>query len=409
MIRFRKLSIKHKLMLAVILTTSLGLLVSVAGMVTYDYFKQREILAQEMQILTRVVSSRSTAALSFGDKPRARENVASLMLRGSVTAGCMYDESGSLFVEVQGTPDPAGNCPASPRAPGETFTNGYLDVVEPVELNGQRIGSVLVRTDLSDLNARLGTQVLANTGIMVVSLLTALLLTLRLQRAIYQPIVELGEVAHHITHEGNYSFRAHTANDDELGETVTAFNTMLNRIEQDKKTLTNLAYLDPLTELPNRRLFSDHLEAALTRAQQGTRRVGVMLIDLDWFKDVNDTLGHDIGDRYLQECAHRLETAMSASGSAYRLAGDEFTVIMQGLASEADAEEAARRVFDAFRAPFVWENGERAIEASIGIALSRPGDDGGSLLKRADLAVYRAKDAGRNNYQVMASGSGDGH
>ncbi|WP_158223079.1 diguanylate cyclase domain-containing protein [Halovibrio salipaludis] len=373
-------------------------------MITYDYFKQREILAQEMSILTRVIASRSAAALSFNDEPRAKENVSSLMLRRSVTAGCIYDGSGNVFVKASGGSGASDPCPESPRPLGEHFNDGYLDVAKPVELNDQQIGTVLVRTDLSDLNTRLGGQLLANITIMVVSLLTALLLTLRLQRAIYQPIVQLGEVAHHITHEGNYSFRASTSNEDELGETVTAFNTMLNRIEQDKKTLTNLAYFDPLTELPNRRLFSEHLDSALKQAQRGNHRVGVMLIDLDRFKEVNDTLGHDIGDQYLQDCAQRLTAAMPRSGKAYRLAGDEFTVIIRELRDREEAEEVAERIFEAFQPSFSWSGGQRPILASIGVALSQPGDDSSNLLKKADLAVYRAKGAGRNNYQITAGG-----
>lgn len=402
MFQFRKLSIKYKLMLVVILTTTLGLVISVAGVIAYDRVKQREILAEEMTILAQVIGTRSAAALSFMDQATARENLSALMLRNSITSACIHDRNGEIFVQVDaGRHGERSYCPSSPGEPGAEFSERYLDVVEPIRLNNQNIGHLTVRTDLSDLGARLRGQVMANVGILVLSLVAALLITSRLQRAFYRPIVELGQTAHLVTHEGNYAVRASTENEDELGEAVAAFNTMLGRIQQDQAKLTNMAYFDTLTELPNRRSFSEQLERAILASRQSGKRVGLIFVDLDKFKDVNDTLGHDVGDLFLQACAERLRGAMPEGGTAYRLAGDEFTVMLEGVERVSQAEETARAIFAGFAEPFVWSGGALPMSVSLGIALSEPGDNLTSLLKKADMALYQAKDAGRNNYQIF--------
>ncbi|MDX1587838.1 MAG: diguanylate cyclase [Oleiphilaceae bacterium] len=402
MFQFRKLSIKYKLMLVVILTTTLGLVISVAGMIAYDRVKQREILAEEMTILAQVIGSRSAAALSFMDQTSARENLSALLLRDSITSACIHDRNGEVFAKVDaGRHGERAYCPDTPGEAGAAFSERYLDVVEPIWLNNQNIGHLTVRTDLSDLGARLRGQVMANVGILILSLVAALLMTSRLQRAFYRPIVELGQTAHLVTHEGNYSVRASTDNEDELGEAVAAFNTMLGRIQQDQAKLTGMAYFDTLTELPNRRSFTEQLEAALLRVRDRSTRVALIFVDLDKFKDVNDTLGHDVGDLFLIACAKRLRGAMPDGGTAYRLAGDEFTVMLEGVGRVSQAEDTARAIFDGFAEPFVWPGGTLPMSVSLGIALSEPGDSQTSLLKKADLALYQAKDAGRNNYQIF--------
>ncbi|TVP55807.1 MAG: sensor domain-containing diguanylate cyclase [Halomonadaceae bacterium] len=402
MLQFRKLRIKYKLMLVVILTTSLGLLISVAGVIAFDRVKQREILVEEMTILTQVIGARSAAALSFMDQASARENLSYLLLRDSITSACIHDRNGDIFAKVDaGRAGESAFCPESPGEPGAQFSSRYLDVVEPIRLNNQSIGYLTVRTDLSDLGARLRGQVVANVGILVLSLIAALAITSRLQQAFYRPIVALGQTAHLVTHEGNYGVRASTDNEDELGEAVAAFNTMLGRIEQDQEKLTNMAYFDTLTELPNRRRFSEELEQAIGKAARTGKRVALIFVDLDKFKQVNDTLGHDVGDLFLQSCADRLRAAMPVGGMAYRLAGDEFTVMLEGVRFISEAEDTAKQIFQQFAGQFVWPGGTLNMSVSLGIALSNDGDTVGSLLKKADMALYQAKDAGRNNYQIF--------
>lgn len=398
MLKFRSLRIKTKLALVVLLTCSLGLALTTAGIVAFDRIKQREILAEELNILTRVIAERSVAALSFRDAARATDNLASLLVRNSIQVACMYDASNAVFA-LAGRQDVGPKpCPVQPMPQGNYFTEHTLAVFQPVLLNGQQIGTVMVTTGLEDLDRRLRGQMLVSVGVLVLSLITAFLLTQRLQRAIYNPIVQLGEVARKITEHNNFSIRVHKRDDDEVGDAIDAFNAMLGKIEQDKEELTRLAYYDPLTRLANRRMFSERLVFALENARRSGDCMGLLFLDLDRFKIINDELGHDIGDLLLKSVASRLEVAIPPNATAFRLGGDEFTVLQVGT-DESQMESTARSIIASFAEPLILAGKPFVISSSIGIALSDGNDTVSSIMKSADVALYRAKDAGRNTYR----------
>ncbi|MCP5016489.1 MAG: diguanylate cyclase [Ketobacter sp.] len=404
MMEFRKLKIKTKLIVVVLLTSTIGLLFTGVGVITLDRVKQKEILAEEMSILARVIASRSAAALSFRDQARAKDNLTSLLVRESVEFSCMYDLNRQVFASVVRESDHAIACPDQPREPGEYFYESYLEAYQAIELNGLAIGSVMVRTSLVDLDRRLQGQLIASVGILGLSLIMAFLITQSLQRAIYKPIVDLGDVANKITEHNNFSIRASTTNLDEIGDAINAFNSMLNKIEADKEELTRLAYYDPLTKLANRRMFSERLVFALENARRSGEQMGLIFLDLDKFKVVNDELGHDIGDLLLKSAAKRLEAALPASATAFRLGGDEFTVLQVGV-TQHDLEVTAQSILKEFAEPLILAGKQLTISSSIGIALSDGNDNVSSIMKSADIALYQAKDAGRSNYKVFGGGN----
>ena len=400
MMNFRKLNIKSKLIVVVLLTSTIGLLFTGFGVLTLDRIKQKEILAEELSILARVIASRSAAALSFRDQIRAKDNLSSLLVRESVVVACMYDVNGVIFSEVSRQQTEQSRCPDSPTKSGAYFSeDGFLEVHQSIDLNGLSIGSVIVRTSLIDLDRRLQSQILLSVGILILSLITAFLMTQRLQRAIYEPIVELGNVANKITEHNNFSIRAKTTNEDEIGDAIAAFNSMLNKIEADKEELTRLAYYDPLTKLANRRMFSERLVFALENARRSGERMGLIFLDLDKFKVVNDELGHDIGDLLLKAAAKRLDASLPSTATAFRLGGDEFTVLQVSVA-ETDLEQTAQAILEKFAEPLILAGKQLSFSSSMGIAISSGNDNVSSIMKRADVALYQAKDAGRSNYKL---------
>ena len=178
----------------------------------------------------------------------------------------------------------------------------------------------------------------------------------------------------------------------------------ISRIKETEYKLAHLAHHDPLTELPNRLLFHDRLEQAILRAQREGTQAAVLFLDLDRFKNVNDSMGHAMGDLLLQRVAERLKEAMRAEDTIARLGGDEFVLIVEALKGRMDAAAVARHILDLFDQPFCLENQEVFIDASIGISLY-PGDgeDTQTLVRNADAAMYRAKAEGRNNYQFYTA------
>jgi diguanylate cyclase (GGDEF)-like protein/PAS domain S-box-containing protein len=169
------------------------------------------------------------------------------------------------------------------------------------------------------------------------------------------------------------------------------------------------AYHDVLTGLPNRLLFRDRIDIALAHAKRHHTSAAVMFLDLDQFKLVNDSLGHTVGDALLQEVATRLVLSIRADDTVARMGGDEFTILLTDTKDAASSALVAQKLLDAVSKPMVIEGNELYVTTSIGIARSpEDGVDAESLLKQADGAMYRAKEAGRNNFQfATATASSD--
>ena len=162
------------------------------------------------------------------------------------------------------------------------------------------------------------------------------------------------------------------------------------------------ANYDVLTDLPNRAMFYERLEHALKQARRKDTSVGVLLIDLDRFKNVNDTLGHQLGDLLLQQTARRLEDCVRDSDTAARPGGDEFMIMLPDIAEAEDAAKVAEKIVSQLSERYVLEGQEAFIGASIGIAIfPDDADDLSTMLKNADLAMYQAKEAGRNTYRFF--------
>src|SRR5207244_6932266 len=161
------------------------------------------------------------------------------------------------------------------------------------------------------------------------------------------------------------------------------------------------AYHDVLTNLPNRKLFTDRLTQNVTRARRSGRTVGVMFVDLDHFKNINDTLGHEAGDELLLEMSRRLRDCVREDDTVARLGGDEFTIVLADLRQPEDAVGVASKIIRAVQQPMSIGGTAIEVSASIGIALyPEDGMDPETLLRNADSAMYRAKESGRNTYQL---------
>ena len=167
-----------------------------------------------------------------------------------------------------------------------------------------------------------------------------------------------------------------------------------------RERLAFAAIHDPLTGLPNRELFMDRLEVALRRATRGGHRVAVIFVDLDRFKLINDSLGHDVGDQALRAVADRLRSVMRGSDTLARFGGDEFTVLCDEVTDDSDAIEVAQRLVQVMGQPLALESGEVFVSLSVGIALSTGAEQGSMTLRNADIAMYRAKDRGPSRIEV---------
>jgi diguanylate cyclase (GGDEF)-like protein len=177
------------------------------------------------------------------------------------------------------------------------------------------------------------------------------------------------------------------------------------RVEQ---RIRHQAYHDGLTQLPNRALFNDRLSVALAQTRRTAEKIGVLLLDLDHFKTINDTMGHDLGDELLVQVSERLRRCVRDGDTIARLGGDEFVVLLPRLDSAPHAGTVAERILNALRAPFSLGGREVHISSSIGVAVHpEDGNDASTLFRNADLAMYHAKQQGRNAWMLHDASMND--
>jgi diguanylate cyclase (GGDEF)-like protein/PAS domain S-box-containing protein len=185
--------------------------------------------------------------------------------------------------------------------------------------------------------------------------------------------------------------------------TTTGYICIIRDITERKRAEEELEYMathDVLTGLPNRTLFNDRLIMALSHARRSQNNLAVMLFDLDYFKDVNDTLGHSMGDQLLRAVGNRLSEVLRKGDTVARIGGDEFLLLLADMVKIDYTTTIAQKILQAFREPFVCNDHQLYITPSIGIAIfPDDGTDADTLVKNADIAMYRAKEKGRDNFQ----------
>lgn len=190
--------------------------------------------------------------------------------------------------------------------------------------------------------------------------------------------------------------------DDYLDIIGGLLSDVITRIHRERR-IRYLAYHDQLTGLPNRLLFKDRLQQAIHLAQRNERTVAVVFIDLDSFKSVNDSMGHDLGDQLLVHVAEILSSHVRSYDAVSRIGGDEFVLMINQLPSPEDLKGIMDKLMDGLRNPFMLQSQELFITASAGVAFyPQDGEESETLIKNADTAMYRAKEMGKNQYQICS-------
>jgi diguanylate cyclase (GGDEF)-like protein len=218
-----------------------------------------------------------------------------------------------------------------------------------------------------------------------------------------------------LSNQRNPELPADSGRKDEIGTLMSSFARMLATIEQQAEEINEFprrldqlireAFRDSLTGLPNRALFMDRLTHALTRAERRGVNLAVVFLDLDRFKILNETLGHEVGDRLLVEVGHRIASCLRPEDTVARLGGDEFALLLEDTSDLTGATAVAEKVSAEIQRPFVVEGRDVLISASMGIALTAGGSmQPDEVLHNADLAMYQAKAEGRGRYELYQPG-----
>ena len=250
-----------------------------------------------------------------------------------------------------------------------------------------------IRDEEEALTRLVGISLVAGVG-------TVLLVSLLVSRSIRRPLKELRLGAEQFG-AGNLDYRIPIARHDELGEALEMFNSMASALEGGRESLEHQAFHDTLTGLPNRSLFHDRLEQALARQERDNKPLAVLLVDLDDFKTVNDSLGHAAGDELLKFVAASLRAGLRPGDTAARLGGDEFAVLVGEMRGRSDALRVADRIIQALTQKLIIEDKEVFVHGSVGIAITHGKETANDVLRNADVAMYAAKSDGKGRYQVF--------
>jgi diguanylate cyclase (GGDEF)-like protein/PAS domain S-box-containing protein len=248
--------------------------------------------------------------------------------------------------------------------------------LKPEEITGKSLTEIWVGEDADKLKAFLAEVAAAPSG-------TVGPVELRIERATSRHVIE--GVGSNLT----------------LDPAVQGLALNFRDISERKaleEQLRQLAFHDPLTLLANRNLFRDRVHHALALAQRERSSIAVMFLDLDNFKNINDSLGHDAGDRLLQAVARRIVKTTRSSDTVARLGGDEFAILLEGIATTMEAERLADALIETLDQPFPFDGMQVRVGASIGVAFSTPQAAAETLLSNADNAMYHAKAAGKNRH-----------
>ena len=243
--------------------------------------------------------------------------------------------------------------------------------------------------------------------IAVFSVLTLVIGYITFSRWMIRPIIQATH-ALRLQAEGGVVTEDIDANVSETVDLVQAFNEMRSQVNAREEKLDHMAHHDALTGLPNRVLFRDRLEHALEQVKRSNIQLAVMFLDLDRFKPINDSLGHDVGDILLCEVSYALKKAVRSLDTVARLGGDEFAILLESISNSSDIEHIANKILNIINQPFIIQGNELHIGTSIGISVA-PTDSvsGDHLLRDADAAMYEAKKAGRGTYRFFSAEIGN--
>lgn len=364
----------------------------------------------------------------YYDLKGLRDTLAPMLQREAVRYVMVYDRDGRLLHDGRDMPEGFGELMADPLAaaviladqPLLQWSDTVLDLSRPIMLGSVRIGGVRIGLSRLETDAaivreqallaeQLRQRFLAQMSRLMIAFAVLLAIGIAVAavvgRGLVRPIRALASATDQLV-EGRYKpVDLHSRRSDELGVLIRAFDRMAQSLQQQDREIRRIAYQDALTGLPNRLMFRELLEQAIDHQAQGHGSVGLLFIDLDDFKRINDTLGHDVGDQVLVEFAQRLQALLEsidrasgdAKSSVARLGGDEFVALVSGPEVRAQCQSLATGIIDSLAQPFVIGGKKMFLGASIGITqFPEDARSARHLLKCGDLAMYQAKLEGKN-------------
>ncbi|MBT0963297.1 diguanylate cyclase [Denitromonas iodatirespirans] len=407
--RFSGLPIQSKLSFINVIAVMVALLPVVAITLGYEYYSIRRSIVAEAEVQASIIRDNIVAATAFSDAAAAGEILHALRASPHVRQGAVFLPDGTVLAQYL-APTEGTKPPPNPVFPDATSDlGGSIVVSRAVRLKQDIVGALVIETSTAPLRDRLTVYLLVVLFSTAVGVAIAWRLSKWLKESITGPLSELLALANYVSEHQDYPPpRQGDYGSDEIGKLSHAFDDMLSGIRRRDLKLSQMAYYDNVTGLANRHYFMERLHQAVASTSRYGTRCCLMFIDLDNFKTVNDTHGHDVGDALLREVARRLTQVSRNNDFVCRIGGDEFAVIVDGVTDLSGPSVLAGKIVDALCSPEVIDGKELVIGASIGLAgCPEHANTVDELLRTADCAMYRAKTEGKNGFRIYSPDMSD--
>ncbi len=411
---YNRLSISKKLNFMSITTVLIAGTFSIVFILLYQYFNEKAKLEYANKIFTKILAKNIAPAVLFNDMQSAKDLLKSLEYDAKIKQAYIMDSEWNLLESYSHKKNSslANELLSTLNSSSEQFWVDWdLYTISPIVIEEKNIGSLVIVSSLDEFVYSM----FSDAFFIFLCILLGLPLAYKyhsvLSREILLPVSKLNESANIIIQTKALTARVGVYNDDEIGELAKNFNVMLDKLyksheelQKQKDLLAYKAHHDALTGLPNRVLFNDRLELAVARAFRNKSIFSVFFLDLDYFKEINDKYGHDMGDKVLKICSQRLKDSIRAEDTLARISGDEFMIILEDHTNPKTSEFVALKIIDAMKEPFVFDENILKITVSIGISFyPKDAQEPCELIKNSDLAMYDAKKNGRNNFKFYRS------
>lgn len=406
----RNLDIKPKILVSTLGIVFITTLVIDLAIFAMQHHSAKSNLNVRLDIESNIISQNISASVLFDDEKTTNEIISSFKSDPAV-----------LKVEVRGLDDTVFS--EHVTADGYFVGRADLTIKKPIIFSGDQIGELVVYVSSKELSSGISRTVLFSLTTLVIALGVAFLLSLAMQGMIFESILALHNTSQQVAKTRDYSLRADIFSNDEIGRLAQTFNSMLEQVEQRDVMLEKQvshrtleleklaeefrfrAFHDNLTGLPNRALLNERFELSIEHARRCGNKFVCLLLDLDDFKTINDTKGHEYGDELLIGVAQRLKASVRAEDFVCRLGGDEFIILATDIETEFDARQIANNILFALGEEIVVKDDRIRTAVSIGGAIyPQHGETVGVLKRHADVAMYHAKDGGKNAFSLFSHG-----
>lgn len=413
MVPFRNAHISTKLTLLTVATSAVALICVVAAFFVQDYRLVKRVKSEQISVQISALAASVGDALTQNNWGHVGELIEGAVTPHGIVAAIVVTDDGKPF------PGPLDEAQVQ---------RDHAAMVLPVRrfersiVLGDSAVTLVTYVSFSDVEARIAYMLGYSLLAFLLAVLIAFIVARFVQKIVSDPLVSLFQLSQSVIASGNYSARSSIQSSDEIGRLAAAFNQMLTQIEQRDSMMEKQVHQrtrelqklaeefryralhDTLTGLPNRALLLEEFNRAVAHANRVGKYFTLLLLDLDNFKEINDTFGHEAGDQMLKQVAKLVRGALRGEDLVCRLGGDEFVVLLQDVESEKNLQFVAKTLVAALSKEVWVANRPMILGVSIGASIfPQHGVTLDELKHNADVAMYRAKDAGKNQLVVFDS------